>query len=391
MIKKAQIQFICITMSILLGVFGVVFGVSCFIIKNINSRSIEKTLDDVQSGFISMKSDFIFEKSIFAVITPNANNLYSATSWYDANEFSQEVVDKIIDTAMRSPSKSGSINNVYYKITPNEFQFLFVAADMTEHIILYRNSVLNAFFTFLVIYLLLFLIVWRLSFKVFQPIRETFYKHKQFISNASHELKTPITIISANADVLMQNGENQWVTNIKTQTERLDVLIADMLTLAKIDEGKQINAVEDFNLSDEVLENVLPFDAVAFEKGKTINLFIDPDIHYKGDVQSARKIINILLDNAIKHATINGEINVTLKKENGKPTLSVFNTGSDIPFHDSDKVFERFYRGDASRSRESGGSGLGLSIAKSIADSNKWKIYAVSHPEESMTITVIFT
>ena len=390
MIKKAQIRFICITMSILLAVFGVIFGASYFIIKNINNRAIERTLDDVKSGFITMKSDFIFEKSIFALVTPAGKDNYSILSWYDSEQFSKEQVDDIINIALHRPAKSGSIGNVFYDINANGAQFLFVAADMTEQVVLYRTGVLNAFFTLVGIYLLLFLIVWRLSFKVFQPIRDSFYKQKQFISNASHELKTPITIISANADVLKQNGDNQWVSNIKAQTERLDILIADMLTLAKIDEGKEKRTVEEFNLSDEVLENVLPFDAVAFEKGKTINLFIDSDIMYKGDVQDTKKIVNILLDNAVKHATVKGEINVTLKKENGKATLSVFNTGSEIPFHDSNKVFERFYRGDASRSRASGGSGLGLSIAKSIADANKWKIFAVSHPGESMTITVIF-
>ena len=97
-----------------------------------------------------------------------------------------------------------------------------------------------------------------------------------------------------------------------------------------------------------------------------------------------------MLDNAVKHAAQNGIIKVSLKKENGKIILSVFNTGSNIPSHESNKVFERFYRGDASRSRESGGSGLGLSITKSIADANKWKISANSKLNESMTITVIF-
>jgi len=390
MIKKAQIRFICITMSILLAVFGVIFFVSYVLISTINERTIERTLDDVRTGFTTLKNEYIFDKSIVALITPNQNSLYSSTCWYDSEIFTNEQVDHIVKEALNSPVQSGSIGNVYYNITQHGSQFLLVAADMTDHILIYKTATLNAFLTFLGIYLLLFFIVWRLSFKVFQPIRESFYKQKQFISNASHELKTPITIISANADVLKQNSDNQWISNIKSQAERLDVLIADMLALAKIDEGKVKINFEEFNLSDEVTENVLPFDAVAFEKGKTLNLDISPDIIYKGDVSSVKKIVNILLDNAVKHASTNGEINVSLKKENGKIILAVFNTGSDIPFHDSYKVFERFYRGDSSRSRESGGSGLGLSIAKSIADSNKWKISAVSHPGESMTISVIF-
>ena len=129
---------------------------------------------------------------------------------------------------------------------------------------------------------------------------------------------------------------------------------------------------------------------MAFENGKTLNIDIEPDILYKGDLLSVKKIVSILLDNAVKHADPCGEILVTLKKENGKTVLTVFNSGSFVPTEDSNKVFERFYRGDSSRSRESGGSGLGLSIAKSIADINKWKINAVSIPEVSMTVTVVF-
>ena len=169
----------------------------------------------------------------------------------------------------------------------------------------------------------------------------------------------------------------------------MSVLVEDMLSLAKIDEGQKKLKVEKFNLSNEVLENALPFDAVAFEKGKTLNIDIQPDITYNGDRDSVKQIINILLDNAVKHADKNGEITLTLKKDGNKTIITFFNTGSQIPEENADKIFERFYRGDSSRSRESGGSGLGLAIAKSIADTNKWKISAVSKLNVSMTITII--
>ena len=203
-------------------------------------------------------------------------------------------------------------------------------------------------------------------------------------------MKTPLTIISANADVIKSTDNNQWVQSIKTQTERLNDLVGDMLTLAKLDEDKPMLALVEFNLSEEIINSSLAFDALAFEKGQTINLDVEPNISYKGDIQSVKKIVNILLDNAVKHAVSRGEISLSLKKENGKIVFTVFNTGSNIPAQDSNRVFERFFRGDASRSRESGGSGLGLSIAKSIADVNKWKISAQSRYGESMTIKVIF-
>ena len=390
MIRKAQIKFIAIMMSILLAVFGVIFLVSTYVLSTVNDRSIERTLDDTKNSFFSINSEYVAENSLIVFIDIKPNSPVAFVSHYDKKVFNESLIEKIVETALARPSQSGSIGNIYYNIAPLGNQQLLVASDMSEHMVLYRTSILNAFFIFLGIYFLLFLIVWRLSFNVFQPIREAFYKQKQFVSNASHELKTPIAIISANADALKQDDDNHFINNIKSQTERLGVLVSDMLTLAKIDEGRVKSSLEEFNLSEEIVSNTLPFDAVAFEKQKTLILDVDDDITYKGDVDSVKKIVNILLDNAVKHADKNGEIKVSLKKENGKISLAVFNTGSNIPFHDSNKVFERFYRGDESRSRESGGSGLGLSIAKSIADANKWKISACSIPNESMTITVIF-
>ena len=166
-------------------------------------------------------------------------------------------------------------------------------------------------------------------------------------------------------------------------------LVLDLLTLAKIDEQKDKLSHENFNLSQEVLSTALPFDSLAFEKGKTLNTEVEPDIEIKGDKQSVKNLLTILLDNAIKHSSANAIIDVTLKKE-GKTILSVTNTGSNVPDEDSDKIFERFYRGDSSRSRSSGGSGLGLAIAKTIATTNNWKISAHSQCNKSMKITVIF-
>ena len=165
--------------------------------------------------------------------------------------------------------------------------------------------------------------------------------------------------------------------------------VRTLLTLAKIDEFKSELKHESFNLSQEIISTTLPFDALAYEKGKKLNTEIENDIEYKGDKASVKKLLMILLDNAIKHSDSNGQINVSLKKD-GRTVLTVFNTGSNVITEDSEKIFERFYRVDNSRSRESGGSGLGLAIAKTIADSNNWKITAQSVYNKSMTITVIF-
>lgn len=391
MIKKAQLKFVCMVMAILLGVFSVIFASIYYISYNQNLNTIERHIDETAKSFFLPDGRAPHANCIIATLKINpANQCEIIDTWIDEQTFSDEFATKITTRALSGRHSSGIVGNVYYKIiiegVPSP---IFIAMNCTDAMLVFRTNTTNTFFVLLIIYALLLLLVMKLSWWALKPLRESFEKQKQFVSNASHELKTPISIISANADVLQQEDNNQWINNIKSQTERMSVLVEDMLSLAKIDEGNLKLNFEKFDLSSEVTENALSFDAVAYEKGKTLTLNVQPDIIYSGDRQSVKKIVNILLDNAVKHASEKGEIIIELKKENNKTILSVFNTGSNVESENANKIFERFYRGDNSRSRESGGSGLGLSIAKSIADANKWKITAKSTPNVSMTITVI--
>ena len=393
MIKKAQLKFVCIVMSILLGVFAVIFGTSYYFSYNQTLSNIEHSLDGTVASYYLPNGMSKHADTIIALVDKNhVNNTYSIKKLtIDEQAFSQKNAENIVFTAINRVHKSGKIDNVFYKIYNENTtsSLIVVAIDCADVLMLFSRNISRVFFTLLIIYFLLLFLVMKLSWAVLKPLRDTIDKQREFVSNASHELKTPISIISANADVLSADTDNKWIDNIKSQTERMSVLVEDMLSLAKIDEGQKKLKVEKFNLSNEVLENALPFDAVAFEKGKTLNIDIQPDITYNGDRDSVKQIVNILLDNAVKHADKNGEITLTLKKDGNKTIITFFNTGSQIPEENADKIFERFYRGDSSRSRESGGSGLGLAIAKSIADTNKWKISAVSKLNVSMTITII--
>jgi len=393
MIRKAQLKFICIVMSILLGFFVIIFAASFVILKNVRDDGINRVLDDVVLNFDTQGEDFVQTKGLICLYKiDDSKQIVSSQKWFDTKFFTEEQADRIIHVAVEDrPYTAGSIGDVYYKTFSYKGNYLLVATDMHHEIELFKTSVLKSFLALAGIYLVITFIVWILSYSVFSPIRENLKKQKQFISDASHELKTPLAIISANADVLAQSEDNQWVSNIKEQTNRMGVLVTNMLTLERIDEKPLKPSYTEFDLSSEILSSVLPFEAVAFEKGKLLNFDIEEKITYKGDQASVKQIVSILMDNAVKYANKGGTINVTLKKEIGKNvSLTVYNTGSQIPAEDSNKIFERFYRGDSSRSRESGGSGLGLAIAKSIADANKWKITAESILNESMTIKIIF-
>lgn len=393
MIKRAQIQFICITMSILFGVFAIITGAIYIITKNLTEQSINNSLNESLERFDWRGDDLVQQNEFCAIVTVPENGEVFYDCWFDDQTFDKNMVDHVIKVAVGRPYFSGSVGNVCYKLkelSPDSEKYLIVALDATDGMLFFRTSVKNSIIIMSIIYLILLYIVYRLSFVVFKPIKDSMQKQKQFISNASHELKTPLTVISANADVLKESGTNRWIDNICNQTERMNLLISDMLELAKMDEGKKFGIITEFNLSEEIIETVLPFDAVAFEKGKSIELDVEPNLSLTADNQSVKKLVNILMDNAVKHAERGGIIRVTLKKDGKNTLLAVFNSGSEIPEQDSNKVFERFYRGDETRTNQSSGSGLGLSIAKSIADANKWKIFAHSRPQESMTITVIF-
>ena len=390
MIRKAQIKFITIVMCILLAVFGLLYGVMFNIGLHFNEQTIEQTLKDTASSYLINPNGHIHSKSIIAVVVEDINHNKSVKSLsFDSETFTLEQANYLINVAISKAYYSGKISNVYYTTFDINGIHLFVATDATEMVTAFRTKDFETRISLLITYGVLLVIVVALSKSIFKPLHDAFNKQKQFISNASHELKTPLSIISANADVLKAESDNKWVNNIKSQTERMNDLVQDMLSLAKIDEDKIKLTREKFCVSDEVNEVALSFDAVAFEKNKNLQLFVQPNIHHVGDKQSVKKILSILLDNAVKHADENGQIIVELKKQNGKTILSVFNSGSNIPAENANKIFERFYRGDQSRSRQSGGSGLGLSIAKSIADANKWKIFATSVPNQSMMITLV--
>ena len=392
MIKKAQIRFFCITMALLFAVFASILCVAYYVCSASCQLSIRGRLDRLTLYYkIYTDEDdkaLLTHEGVIVVKQNHSSSFIILDAAGMPNEQIYQIVSAAFNTYEQYPQVTSSyFDKIYYRIIPMKAETLLVAADMCDYYEKATKSVLIILFTLLILYLILALVVWGLSFKVFHPIKEMLYKHKKFISDASHELKTPIAVISANADVLASKTDNdKFVKSIKSQAKRMSLLVTDMLTLAKMDETTFTPLKESFNLSDAVTESVLPFDAVAFENGKTLLSEIESGIDYVGDRESVKKVVNILLDNAVKYSSVGGTIKVTLAKN----VLTISNTGSDIKDIDSDKIFERFFRGDASRSRDTGGSGLGLSIAKSIANANKWDIKAVSKFGESMTITICF-
>ena len=303
------------------------------------------------------------------------------------NNFSIKEFLEVIQT--RENINVGVVKNIHYKILIVDEHPVILGIDGTFIKLDFNTTIINLLLMLLVIFLILCAVVVVCSYKFFRPIKDAFEKQKQFISDAGHELKTPLTVINANAELLTSEDNSKWVANIKSQTERMNLLVQDLLTLTKTEEQTE-NIREDINLSELTLDNILPFEALAFEQEKLIISNITEGIHIHSNRKSVQQIINILLDNAVKHSNPNSEIVVKLKKDGNKAVLTITNQGSLVKEGQEAKMFERFYRADDSRSRDSGGSGLGLSIAKSLANKNKWKIYANSVYKKSMKISIVF-
>jgi len=208
-----------------------------------------------------------------------------------------------------------------------------------------------------------------LAKKIVAPLEESYQKQKQFISDAGHELKTPVSVVSANAELLSRAlGDNQWLQNIQYENERMGLLVGQLLDLARTENVTP--QMEYIDFSRLVAGEMLPFESVAFEKGLVLNSNITNGITVEGNSTQLKQLISILLDNAIRHSKPDGEVRLTLTKDHGIAEISVINKGDEIPAEHRERIFERFYRMDTARNGEDQHYGLGLAIAKAIVDAH---------------------
>ena len=219
---------------------------------------------------------------------------------------------------------------------------------------------------------------------------ESYEKQKRFITDAGHEIKTPITIIDADAEVLeMDLPGNEWLQDIRFQTKRLASLTNDLIFLSRMDEEHTQLQTIDFPLSDLVSETAQSFQSLAKTQKKEFVTDIEPLLTMNGDEKSLRQLVSILLDNALKYSPENGSITLSLHKAGKMIHLTVTNTVESLAKENLAYLFDRFYRTDQSRNSQTGGYGLGLSIAKAVVTAHKGKITATASDSSSLTLDVL--
>lgn len=323
----------------------------------------------------------------FVLMADNTGRLMDSLYGSDIDS---DLAQRYINSILNDGSKTGMIDSLqFYKMNKSNGTVLVFTDKSTELDMLDQLNKTTILIGCVSFFLIAILVIF-LSKMSIQPVKKAFEKQKQFVSDASHELKTPLTIISTNADVLADEiGENKWLTYIKSQTDRMSLLVNDLLNLTRLENNSADIVFSEFNLSQAILNTALPFECQAFEANKKFEVDVQEGIMLNASERHVKQMAAILIDNAIKHSGPNGEIKITLSKFGDKKALSVFNTGSSIPVNEREKVFERFYRSDNSRARSTGGYGLGLAIAKSIIDYHKFKISITGEDGKNVCFTVV--
>lgn len=296
----------------------------------------------------------------------------------ETSGYSDEALSGIAGELLSGSKTTGTKWNLIYLVSAKEGYTLVAFMDNT----ILQES-MTTLFRYTLIFgglalLLFFLLSIHLARRIVEPLEESYTRQRQFISDAGHELKTPVAVITANTEILEKEvGENPWIANIRYETERMAGLVSQLLELARTENVQAETEVLDY--SHIVTGEVLPFESVAFENGIALDYDVAEDLHVNGNAAQLKQLTGILLDNAIRHCSVAGNVHLSLNRSRNQAVLAVSNTGEEIPAGQRERIFERFYRADEARTDETNHYGLGLAIAKAIVTAHKGRIEVDCH------------
>lgn len=387
MLKQLRIKFVCITMLIITLMIGIIMGlVIHFTGESIEARSIQlmRTValspqqPDVPDGFTPQ-----LPIGHCTVYTGRYEEVIRIDGTYNISE--NENFDRIMLTVLSSGEDSGTIKEYGLRFMripqPNGFAYIFADISFEQNTM--SNLVRNCILIGLASLAALFFVSVLLARWAIRPVEEAWEQQRQFVSDASHELKTPLTVIATNAELLQSESDSKadvsrLSQNIQTMTKQMRGLVEGMLDLARIDNGTVRTTFTSIDMSELVRDTVLPFEAVFFERQLFLDCQVEDGIFITGSRQHLARLIEIFLDNAQKYSYPDTQVTVTLKRTGRTQCLlSVSNSGDEISTEDLKNIFKRFYRADKARTM-SGSYGLGLSIAEGIVNDHLGEIRAES-------------
>lgn len=402
MFERSRRKIVAAIMSILgllfLGSLAVIYGSSYFEVASSNNAMLEHhaelyslseqtesiRMDDMLSkpprSFKSgPKEKTVFEDmpsfriSTFYTVAVAADGAILATDTDGNDAYSAEDLASYAQDILRSGKERGMKDSLIYLVSKKDG---YVLVSFMDNIIMHQSMLTLFRYTLVfggVAIVALFFLAAYFAKRIVQPLEESHQIQKQFIADASHELKTPVSIISANAELLHRViGDNQWLGNIQYENDQMGTLVTQLLELARTENVKP--QYEQVDLSHLTAGEILPFESVAFEKGLLLDTDIAEHLLVDGCSMQLRQLVSILVDNAIRHSDGGCVVKLSLKAERRNVVLSVVNAGSEIPEEERRRLFERFYRTDEARNSATHHYGLGLAIAKSIITAHDGRI-----------------
>ena len=399
MIYRLQRKFILISTVAVLSVVALVFVVILLLNLSTMNRNMDMLADQVSAGGGRFpgsldpkppQNDKISPENEpnFGFITPETPfSTRHFTVFFDKNGEVEQIHTESIysvddETAieyakkvMNGEKERGWVSSYRYKIFSTEFGVgvVFVDGSMSRSVLMQSTTIAGV--VLLACAALVLVLIFLLSKKAVKPIAESYEKQKQFITDANHELKTPLTLIMANAEIAeLELGKNEWLDDIRLEGQRMSELVNQLVALSRMDEDAHKINVTEVSFGELVADTVSEFEPLAKERGRKLTSTLDREITYMGDEALLYRLVGILVDNAIKYCDNGGEINVTLRRGR-KIQLTVENTYAAVGEIELNRLFDRFYRADKAR-KFTGGYGVGLSMAKAIVENHKGEITA---------------
>ena len=395
MLRRLQYRFIAVAMGSLLLVMLIVLGTINFVnfytttediyaklkyLTESNCPTCSESVSENLNGNL-WTDEFPYETRYFIVVATDEDNLVGINLDHIAAVDSKNAT-ALTKRALRTNKSFGKLATLrhiyaYQKTEISDELVAIVFLDCTDEYNTAQNVMTLCMTIGIISYLAVFILVSIASKHVVQPVIDNMEKQKQFITNAGHELKTPLAIISANTEVIeMMSGENEWTKSTMNQVKRLSVLVNNLIRLARMEESGENLVINEVNISELANELADSFVPLAENDGKHISRNIAKDLVIMSDKNFVQELISILVDNAVKYCDASGEIDISLQQTMKSVRLTVTNDYAEGDCIDCRRFFDRFYRADTSHNSKKSGYGIGLSMAQEIVTQLKGKISA---------------
>ena len=390
--KKLKIKVFWVIFSLLTTFTFIIFTTSTIRTYIDRQKNISDMLTKIPIQFDNKKPEFnpsknvpkneerriFLDFNIYTIILDDEGNYKELINHTFDEKVNEKQIKKVANSIIKSHKENLYIGNLYttkysYNFTPNNTLIIMDNSKVNKVLIkdLFSNILL-----FLLCEVVILIITYLITKWIITPVKESFEKQKTFVADASHELKTPLAVMIASSDAYFNDKDEKWVKNIKNEAVRMTKLVTELLDLAKTEEIDIM--MKENNLSEIVESSILTFESLFYENKIELKYDITKDINMLCNENLIVELISILVDNAIKHTDNKGKVLVNLYKNNKQIILEVKNKGLPIKKEDEEKIFERFYKVDSSRNRNSNNYGLGLAIAKNIVERHNGKISAYS-------------